>query len=90
MEASVLDKYKIEIMISAPLCRAARALLDISQDDLVALSGVSKASIADFERGARNPHRRTLRDLQAALETKGVRFRQDNGFVWVGLSDVNR
>lgn len=60
-------------------CRAARALLNWSQTDLAEHSKVAKQTIADFERGARQPYERTLRDIQAALEEAGVQFIPENG-----------
>lgn len=71
--------------ITAAQSRAARALLNITQDDLADLSGVSKATIADFEREGRNPQRRTLKDLRAAFEARGVVFLADSGGVGVYL-----
>lgn len=55
-------------------CRAARALIGWSQDQLAAASKVAKATIANFEAGRRSPYERTLVDLQRALETAGVIF----------------
>ena len=55
-------------------CRAARALLGWSQQDLERTSRVAKKTIADFERGARSPFPRTLDDLVEALEKAGVEF----------------
>jgi transcriptional regulator with XRE-family HTH domain len=52
--------------------RAARALLGWSQDKLAKISGVSKATIAFFELGQREPYPRTLRDLREAFEGAGV------------------
>lgn len=69
----------IKMVISPEQCRAARALLGWSQDELTASSGVSKKTIADFERGERMPYERTLRDLRAALESAGVVFIPENG-----------
>ncbi|MEO1016904.1 MAG: helix-turn-helix domain-containing protein [Pseudomonadota bacterium] len=61
-------------------CRAARALLAMSQDDLAAVSGVAKRTIADVERATRrSPHRSTLAALQRALEAAGVEFITENG-----------
>ncbi len=37
-------------------------------------SGVDEKTIADFERGARTPHDRTLRDLRVAFEAAGIVF----------------
>jgi DNA-binding XRE family transcriptional regulator len=62
-------------MIFSPAqCRAARALLGWSQQDLERASGVAKKTIADFERGARTPFPRTLEDLKEALAASGIEF----------------
>jgi transcriptional regulator with XRE-family HTH domain len=58
-------------------CRAARAIADISQQELAELSEVAKATIANFETGNRNPYKRTLAALQTALESRGVQFTPD-------------
>jgi transcriptional regulator with XRE-family HTH domain len=55
-------------------CRAARALLNWSQDELAAVSQVAKATIALFELGKRQPYGRTLDALCAALGAAGVEF----------------
>jgi transcriptional regulator with XRE-family HTH domain len=55
-------------------CRAARALLNWSQEDLVARSKITKKTIADFERGATTPRRQTLDQILAAFETAGIEF----------------
>lgn len=57
-------------------CRAARALLGWSQDQLKEASGVSKVTIADFERGARarSPYADTLAKLVDAFAVAGVEF----------------
>jgi transcriptional regulator with XRE-family HTH domain len=60
-------------------CRAARALIGWSQDELAAVSKVGKATIASFERGKRAPYARTLEDLCAALASAGVIFVAENG-----------
>jgi transcriptional regulator with XRE-family HTH domain len=64
---------------SAVQCRAARALIGWSQDELEAASQVAKKTIADFERQARQPHVRTLAALRAALEAAGVEFIPEHG-----------
>jgi DNA-binding XRE family transcriptional regulator len=63
-----------EPRISAAQLRAARAWLEISQDDLAAKAGVGRRAIADFERGARAPYERTLEQLQLAVQTLGIQF----------------
>ena len=60
-------------------CRAARALLAISQDDLAASSGVAKATIAAYELGQRKPYASTMQKLIATLEASGVVFLEGNG-----------
>jgi transcriptional regulator with XRE-family HTH domain len=66
-------------LLLAAQCRAARALLGWSQDDLVAQSTITKKTIADFEREATRPYPRTLAAIQRALEDAGVEFLPDNG-----------
>ena len=60
-------------------CRAARALLDWSREDLSRECGVSLATLADFEAGKRRPYDRTLADVRDALEAAGVSFIEKNG-----------
>lgn len=60
-------------------CRAARALVSASQDDLASASGIAKATIAAFELGQRQPYARTLDAISAALEGMGVEFIPPNG-----------
>lgn len=60
-------------------CRAARALVSVSQDDLASASGIAKATIATFELGQRQPYARTLDAIRAALEGMGVQFIPENG-----------
>lgn len=54
--------------------RAARALVDWSQDELAAIAGVGRATVGDFERGARTPMRQNLRAMRGALEQHGIVF----------------
>ncbi|MBY3038481.1 MULTISPECIES: helix-turn-helix domain-containing protein [Rhizobium] len=65
--------------LSSAQCRAARALLEWSQDDLSSASKVAKATIANFEAGKRSPYERTLQDMKQALEVGGVIFIPENG-----------
>lgn len=66
-------------MITAEQCRAGRALLNWSQDDLSAASKISKKTIAEFERGVRAFHERTAVAAEAALHNAGVNFIPENG-----------
>jgi transcriptional regulator with XRE-family HTH domain len=54
--------------------RAARALINWSQDALAEKAGVSVTSIRNFERGATVPVRNNLLALQAALHAAGIEF----------------
>lgn len=64
----------INKIINPKQCRAARALLNWSQDDLSSKSGVAKATIADFEREKRTPYSRTLRDIQKSFTDNNIEF----------------
>lgn len=55
-------------------CRAARALIGLSQGDVARAAGVSEKTLADFEREARQPYGRTIAAIRSALEAAGVRF----------------
>ena len=56
------------------LCRGARAMLGWSRTVLSKNADVAERTLVDFERGARQPHRRTLADIQEALEEGGAVF----------------
>ena len=55
-------------------CRAARALLNWTQEDLVRACKITKKTIADFERGATSPRSQTLMQIIAAFEAAGIEF----------------
>ena len=59
-------------VISAAQCRAARALLGWSREELASAADVGLRTIVDFERGARDPHQATLAALERAFEIAGV------------------
>jgi ribosome-binding protein aMBF1 (putative translation factor) len=71
-------------MINKEQLRAARAWLDLSQQDLATAAKVGKRTIADFERGATIPHERTMRDIEATLTSLGIEF-QFEGSQGVGV-----
>jgi len=66
------------LCITSDQCRAGRAILGWSQDQLASASRVAKATIANFEAGKRSPYDRTLLDMREAMEAAGVIF-QANG-----------
>jgi DNA-binding XRE family transcriptional regulator len=65
--------------ISAAQCRAARALLDWSRDQLATESAIALRTIVDFERGARAPRSATLLSIANSLDAAGVIFVDENG-----------
>ena len=64
--------------LSPAQCRAARALLNWSQENLVAHSKITKKTIADFERGATRPRAQTLAQITAAFQAAGIEFLNTN------------
>lgn len=65
--------------ITGKLCRAARGLAGMTQDDLAANANVAKQTIASFERGTRRPLRNNRAAIQRALEGAGVAFITEAG-----------
>lgn len=60
-------------------CRAARALLGWSQEQLADAASVSVTTLRNYERGATVPVTNNLSALRVALETAGVEFIAENG-----------
>ena len=60
-------------------CRAARALLDWSQEDLAERSRVAARTVRYFEKDMREPIPANLAALQSALERAGVVFIAEDG-----------
>jgi transcriptional regulator with XRE-family HTH domain len=65
------------MILTSAQCRAARAWLNISQDDLAQLSKVAPRTIALFELDDRVLRDRTLEDIRRALENLGMDFTFD-------------
>ena len=69
-------------------CKAARDLLGWKQSDLSEKSSIGESTIADFERGVREPMDRTLRDIKVAFEAAGIKFINDAE--WVGVKILTK
>ena len=66
-------------MITSAQCRAARGLLDWSQQTLAERAGVGIVTIRQLEGENQQPRRATLAVVRRALETAGVEFIDENG-----------
>ena len=66
-------------MLSPEQCRGARAMLNISREALAERAQVSARTVAEFERGARQPIPLILNAFRRALEDAGIEFIDGNG-----------
>ncbi|WP_345770146.1 helix-turn-helix transcriptional regulator [Azospirillum brasilense] len=76
-----MNVTKSAMSITPAQCRAARGLLNWSQDELAeATNGeVAKRSLVRFEKGDTAPQPRTLIAIRTAMEAAGVEFIPENG-----------
>jgi transcriptional regulator with XRE-family HTH domain len=65
--------------LTASQCRAGRALIEWSQQQLSQAASIDVQTIGDFEKRFRAPDETTRRRLRAALEAAGVVFIAENG-----------
>lgn len=75
------------VPFSPEQCRAARAILGLSQEELASRSGVGKKTIADYENTSRSPHGRTLMAIRVALIDSGANFSCEGDVVIVSRGD---
>ena len=66
-------------MISSAQCRAARGLLDWTQQDLADRAGVGIVTVRQVEAGVSEPRRATIEVIRRAFEGAGVEFIDENG-----------
>src|SRR3546814_13220183 len=69
-------------------CRAARGLLNWTQEKLAVLAGVSRSTVRDFENGRHQLHRATEAVLVDTLEKAGIRLLSDQREV--GIKPIGR
>jgi transcriptional regulator with XRE-family HTH domain len=63
---------QMNAMLTAEQCRAARALLDWTQEELAEHAGVSRSTIRGFETHRHTLHNASDQVIRRALETAGV------------------
>jgi predicted transcriptional regulator len=66
-------------MITSGQCRAARGLLDWSQQVLANHAGVGIVTVRQVEAGVSEPRRSTLEVITRAFENAGIEFIDENG-----------
>jgi predicted transcriptional regulator len=54
-------------------------MVGMTREELAAAADVAQATLTDFEGGKRQPYRRTVAAIRAALESAGVEFIAENG-----------
>lgn len=60
-------------------CRAARALISLTQPALAAAAALGLSTVVDFERERRPVAQPSVDSMKAALERSGVQFIAENG-----------
>ncbi len=60
-------------------CRAARALIGMTQPTLAEKAGLGLSSIVDFEKARRTVSPASIAAMQAALVAAGIEFIPENG-----------
>lgn len=66
-------------MLTPAQSRAARGLVEWSQDQLAFAAHLGTSTIRDFEKGRRVPTHNNLAAIRRALEAAGVEFIPENG-----------
>ena len=73
-----MRSIKIVDMTSAQ-CRAARALLDMTQTELAEAASLGLSTVVDFEKGRREVSPTAVEKIRRALERAGIDFLAENG-----------
>jgi transcriptional regulator with XRE-family HTH domain len=60
-------------------CKAARALLELTQGELAKAASLGLSTIVDFEKQRRQVSIDAIRGIRDALRTRGVEFIDENG-----------
>lgn len=77
---TISGRLNMSVTVMTPdQCRAARALLHLTQAELGQAAGVGKQVIVDYERQARRTRAQHLAAITQALEAAGIVFIGDTG-----------
>lgn len=66
-------------MVTASQCRAARGLVDWSQQTLAEKAGIGIVTVRQLEAGLHEPRKATLDVVRRCFEMAGVEFIDENG-----------
>lgn len=67
------------VIITGPQCRAARALIQLTAEQVARKAGLATQVVLDFEAGCGDPGEEVKRALREALEAGGAVFIPENG-----------
>ena len=78
--------------MSPEQCRAARAWLDWTQQELARRAGVGLSTVRDFEKGERTPIPNNLAAIRRVIEEAGIKlvFRDDGGAAGIEANDPGK
>ena len=80
MDSSAAKGRQQKMLIMTPAqCRAARALVDLTQPALAEDAALGLSTVVDFERRRRIVSAEATAAMRAALERRGVLFIAENG-----------
>ena len=72
-------------MLTAAQVRAARAMIEMKQQDLAEAAGMARSALAAFEAGQRISRPATLERIRSVLENRGVIFIESDAGVGILL-----
>jgi DNA-binding transcriptional regulator YiaG len=72
-------QQKMLLKMSPAQCRAARALLGITQTELAETAGLGLSTVVDFEKQRRIVSGEAIQEMKLALEKRGILFLETNG-----------